>query len=71
MGKSKLSYQKDTILKVNIKGSLTEDCKQIIYLDEDENQQTVCVEELLKPFSSKDINLFINLKESEPLYIGE
>jgi len=56
--------------KVAVKGTLSDDCKSIMYEDDDEDK-IVNVSDLLVPFSGKSIDFSVSLKASEELSIDD
>lgn len=67
MAKSKLQFKRNTTDKLSVKGTLSETCDSIVYLDENEAAQEVNISDLLNAFSGQDIDLSISLKTDEDL----
>ena len=62
-----LDFTRNIIDKMAIKGTLSDNCAMITYMDEDNNEQTIAVEDCLSPFSGKPINFSISVKTKEDL----
>ena len=62
MAKSKLNYTKTIIEKISIKGVLSDDCKTIIYTDENDVEREISVDECLAPFASSEIDFSMSKK---------
>lgn len=71
MGKSKLSYKRSVTDKLDIKGTLSEDCATIVYKDKNNDECEVPVADLLKSFAGKGIGFTIQLKSEEELDLVE
>lgn len=69
MAKSKLTYTRTTVNKLSVKGILSKDGNYITYLDEDDNEQTVTIADLLNVFKNESIEFAVQLKGSEDLDI--
>lgn len=68
MAVNKLQFKRTTTDKLTVKaGTLSEDCKVITYLDEDNDKKEVKIADLLKPFKNQTIDLSIALKTDEDL----
>jgi len=67
MAKSKLSYKRNVTDQLSVKGVLSEDATEISYIDENDNEQTVKISDLLSVFTDKDIDFSVSLKKNEDL----
>lgn len=67
MAKSKLSYKRNVTDQLSVKGILSEDATEISYIDENDNEQTVKISDLLSVFADKDIDFSVSLKKNEDL----
>ena len=67
MAKSKLSFKRNIIDKLSIKGNLSEDGTFITYTDENDTEQNVKVSDLLKAFINQPIEFGVSLKSDEDL----
>lgn len=68
MSKSKLNFTRTTTDKLTVKaGILSEDCREITYIDENDVEQTVTVAELLAAFKNQVIDFSVALKTDEEL----
>ena len=67
MAKSKLSYKRNVTDQLSVKGVLSEDATEISYIDENDNEQTVKISDLLSVFADKDIDFSVSLKKNEDL----
>lgn len=69
MAKSKLSYKRNVTDQLSVKGVLSEDATEITYVDENENEdeQSVKISDLLSVFADKDIDFTVSLKKNEDL----
>ena len=64
---SKLTYKRTTLDKVTVKGILSADGTEVTYVDDDKNEQTVKVADLLAPFQDSPIDFSVSLKLEEDL----
>ena len=64
---SKLTYKRTTTDKVTVKGVLSADGMEVTYVDDDKNEQTVKVADLLAPFQDSPIDFSVSLKLEEDL----
>lgn len=69
MAKSQLSYTKNTVSKITVKGTLSEDATYITYLDEDKEEQEIMIADCLKDFRGNDISFAVSLTTNEDLEI--
>lgn len=69
MAKSQLSYTKNTVSKMSVKGTLSDDGKFITYLDEDKEEQNITVADCLRDFRGKEIAFSTSLTENIDLEI--
>lgn len=67
MAKSKLSFKRNIIDKLSVKGVLSEDGTYITYTDENDSEQDVRVADLLKAFINQPIEFGVSLKSDEDL----
>lgn len=67
MAKSKLTYKRNVTDQLSVKGVLSEDATEISYIDENDNEQTVKISDLLSVFTDKDIDFSVSLKKNEDL----
>lgn len=67
MAKSKLSFKRNIIDKLSVKGILSEDGTFITYTDENDTEQNVKVSDLLKAFINQPIEFGVSLKSDEDL----
>lgn len=67
MAKSKLSFKRNIIDKLSVKGILSEDGTYITYTDENDSEQDVKVADLLKAFINQPIEFGVSLKSDEDL----
>lgn len=66
MAKSKLSYKRNVTDQLSVKGVLSEDATEITYVDENEDEQSVKISDLLS-VADKDIDFTVSLKKNEDL----
>lgn len=64
---SKLTYKRTTTDKVTVKGVLSADGTEVAYVDDDKNEQTVKIADLLAPFLDRSIDFSVSLKLEEDL----
>ncbi|GFI32801.1 hypothetical protein IMSAGC013_04207 [Lachnospiraceae bacterium] len=67
MAKSKLSFKRNIIDKLSVKGVLSEDGTFITYTDENDAEQNVKVSDLLNAFINQPIEFGVSLKSDEDL----
>lgn len=67
MAKSKLSYKRNVTDQLSVKGILSEDATEITYVDENDDEQSVKISDLLSVFADKDIDFTVSLKKNEDL----
>lgn len=67
MAKSKLSYKGNVTDQLSVKGVLSEDATEITYVDENDDEQSVKISDLLSVFADKDIDFTVSLKKNEDL----
>lgn len=67
MAKSKLTFKRNIIDKLSVKGVLSEDGTYITYTDENDAEQDVKVSDLLKAFINQPIEFGVSLKSDEDL----
>lgn len=67
MAKSKLSFKRNIVDKLSVKGILSEDGTFITYTDENDIEQDVKVSDLLKAFINQPIEFGVSLKSDEDL----
>ena len=67
MAKSKLSFKRNIVDKLSVKGILSEDGTFITYTDENDIEQDVKVSDLLKAFINQSIEFGVSLKSDEDL----
>lgn len=67
MAKSKLSYKRNVTDQLSLKGVLSEDATEITYVDENDDEQSVKISDLLSVFADKDIDFTVSLKKNEDL----
>lgn len=67
MAKSKLSYKRNVTDQLSVKGVLSEDATEITYVDENDDEQSVKISDLLSVFADKDIDFTVSLKKNEDL----
>lgn len=67
MAKSQLSYTRNTVDKIAVKGILSIDCSVITYLDEEKEEQEIAIADCLKAFRGNEISFAISLTKNEDL----
>lgn len=67
MAKSGLNYTRTSTEKIQIKGSLSADCKSISYTDAFGCDRDIGVYELLAPFKNEYIELSVQVKSVEDM----
>lgn len=71
MAKSKLSFKRNIVDKLTVKGVLSGDCTTITYKDENDIEQDVKVADLLNAFKNQPIEFGVSLKSDEDLDLVE
>lgn len=71
MAKSKLSFKRNIVDKLSVKGILSEDAAVITYTDENNIEQDVKVSDLLNAFKNQPIEFGVQLKSDEDLELVE
>lgn len=61
------TYKKSAVEKFNIKGSLSDDCKTIIYIDGEKEEQLITVDKCFSKFGGMPIELTIAVKSTQDL----
>ena len=69
MAKSKLTFVRNTVNKLSVKGILSEDGTYITYTDENDCEQDIYISDLLNAFKNQEIEFAVQLKNSEDLDI--
>lgn len=67
MAKSKLSFKRNIVDKLSVKGILSEDGTFITYMDENDVEQDVKIADLLNTFKNQSIEFGVSLKSDEEL----
>ena len=67
MAKSKLSFKRNIVDKLSVKGILSEDGTFITYMDENDVEQDVKIVDLLNAFKCQEIEFGVSLKSDEEL----
>lgn len=67
MAKSKLSFKRNIVDKLSVKGILSEDGTFITYMDENDVEQDVKIADLLNAFKNQSIEFGVSLKSDEEL----
>lgn len=67
MARSKLTFKRNIIDKLSVKGILSEDGTYITYTDENDIEQDVKVSDLLNAFVNQPIEFGVSLKSDEDL----
>ena len=67
MAKSKLSFKRNIVDKLSVKGILSEDGTLITYMDENDVEQDVKIADLLNAFKNQSIEFGVSLKSDEEL----
>lgn len=71
MGKSKLTFKRNIVDKLSVKGFLSEDSTTITYADENDIEQEVKIADLLNAFKNQSIEFGVQLKSDEDLELIE
>ena len=66
-----LNWKKSITETISAKGALNEEATTITYLDEDKNEQTIEVQELLNKFASCNVSISIKMQTDEELDIEQ
>lgn len=61
------TYKKSTNEKFNIKGVLSEDCRTIVYIDGEKEEQEITVEKVFSKFGGMPIELTLAIKSTQDL----
>lgn len=69
MAQSKLQFKRSTTDKLSVKGSLSEDGTFIAYTDENDVVNDIKISDLLNAFKNQDIELNVQLKQTDDLDI--
>ena len=69
MAKSQLSYTKNTVSKMSVKGVLSDDGLYITYYNEDKDECEISVADCLRDFRGKEIAFTTSLTENIDLEI--
>ena len=67
MAKSKLTFKRNIVDKLSVKGVLSEDGTFIIYTDENDIEQKAKISDLLNAFKNQTIEFGVALKSDEDL----
>ena len=67
MARSKLSFKRNIVDKLSVKGILSEDGTFITYMDENDVEQDVKIADLLNVFKNQSIEFGVSLKSDEEL----
>lgn len=70
MAKS-LNWKKTVTEQISAKGILDETATILTYLDEDKNEQTIEIQELLNKFASCNVSMSIKMQSDEELDIEQ
>lgn len=62
-----ISYKKNEVSKISVKGILSNDATEITYIDDDKNEQTIEVKKCMKMMAGNEIVLTIALKNDTDL----
>ena len=66
-----LNWKKSITETISAKGALNEEATTITYLDEDKNEQTIEIQELLNKFASCNVSISIKMQTDEELDIEQ
>jgi hypothetical protein len=66
-----LNWKKSITETISVKGNLNETATEITYLDEDKEEQTIAVQELLNKFASCAVSMSIKMQTDEELDIEQ
>lgn len=69
MAASKLQFKRNIINKLSVKGTLFEDGTFISYTDENDVVNDIKISDLLNAFKNQDIELSVQLKQTDDLDI--
>lgn len=69
MAKSKLSFKRNIVDKLSVKGVLSEDCTTVTYTDENDTEQNIKVSDMLTAFKDCPIEFAVSLKNDEDLEV--
>lgn len=67
--KSQLSFTRNTVDKIAVKGLLSDDGTEITYIDADKEEQVVTVEDCMKAFRGGEIAFTVSRSKNEDLDI--
>lgn len=66
-----LNWKKSITETITAKGALNDEATTITYLDEDKNEQTIEIQELLNKFASCNVSISIKMQTDEELDIEQ
>ena len=66
-----LSYKRQVVEQITIKGIMNDEANTITYLNEDKEECTVSVQTLLDKFASQGVSLTIKTQTDEDLKLDE
>lgn len=66
-----LSYKRQVVEQITIKGIMNDEANTITYLNEDKEECTVSVQTLLDKFASQGVSLTIKTQTDEDLELDE
>lgn len=69
MSASKLQFKRNITDKLSVKGTLSEDGTYIAYTDENDVVNDITISDLLNAFKNQDIELNVQLKQTDDLDI--
>lgn len=69
MAASKLQFKRNIINKLSVKGTLSKDGTFISYTDENDVVNDIKISDLLNAFKNQDIELSVQLKQTDDLDI--
>ena len=69
MAKSCLSFKRNMVDKLSIKGTLSDDCSTITYADENGDEKEVTVVDLLNAMKNQYIEMTAQIKTEEELEV--
>ncbi len=61
------SYGSKKVTKVAVKGTLSEDCKVISFINDEKDMDEVSIERCLESFAGRDISFAVSLTEDEDM----
>lgn len=64
-----LTYNRKVVENLTIKGIMNADSSAIVYIDEDKNEQTITIKELLSRFCAQAVSLSVKIQSEEELDI--